>query len=76
RYYYGEGVEKNYTEAVKWYRKAADKGHLDAQYNLGNRYYNGEGVEKNYTEAVKWYRKAADKGHSNAKNTLKQLGIQ
>ena len=27
----GEGVPENDAEAVKWYRKAADQGHSDAQ---------------------------------------------
>ncbi len=25
-YYQGQGVEQNYKEAIKWYRKAADNG--------------------------------------------------
>ncbi len=33
----GEGVDKDYVEAVKWYRKAADQGHAGAQVNLGLR---------------------------------------
>ena len=37
RYYNGEGVTKDYAEAVKWYRKAAEQGHAEAQFNLGNR---------------------------------------
>ena len=46
-YYYGEDVEKNYEEAVKWYTKAAEKGNAWAMNNLGICYENGEGVEKN-----------------------------
>ena len=30
-YYKGDGVAQDYTEAVKWYRKAADQGNADAQ---------------------------------------------
>ena len=26
-YYYGQGVPKNYAEAVKWFRKAAEQGY-------------------------------------------------
>ena len=59
-YYNGIGVEKDYVEAVKWYRKAAEQGRARAQSTLGVRYANGEGVEKDYVEAVKWYRKAAE----------------
>jgi hypothetical protein len=33
-YQSGNGVTKNYVEAVKWYRKAAEQGLGDAAYNL------------------------------------------
>ena len=32
----GKGVPQDDKEAVKWYRKAADQGHPQAQSNLGN----------------------------------------
>ena len=34
RYEEGTGVAKDVSEALKWYRKAADQGHAGAQYNL------------------------------------------
>ena len=30
-YYFGQGVAQNYAEALKWIRKAADQGQVDAQ---------------------------------------------
>ena len=33
-YEFGEGVEKNYKEAVNWYKKAAEQGHEKAQNRL------------------------------------------
>jgi TPR repeat protein len=66
----GEGVEQDLEEAVRLYRLAADRGHADAQKNLGNGYYNGEGVEQDYTEAVRFYRLAADQGHAVAQYNL------
>ena len=42
----GLGVEKNNTEAVKWYRKAAEQGYAGAQANLGVMYENGRGVKR------------------------------
>ena len=44
----GEGIPQNLSEALKWYRKAADQGHAKAQNDLGVLYYEGEGVPKNY----------------------------
>ena len=31
----GQGVEKDFKEAVKWFQKAADQGYAHAQDNLG-----------------------------------------
>ena len=68
--YYGEGVPRNYVEAVKWYRRAAEQGNAYAQVNLGTMYFNGEGVPRNYVEAVKWYRRAAEHGDASAQANL------
>jgi len=62
----GDGVQQDYAEAAKWYRKAAEQGVAHAQYNLGIMYDNGQGVKQNYAEAVKWFRKAAEQGNSGA----------
>ena len=37
---------------LQWYTKAAEKGHLDAQYNLGVCMYYGRGVDRNIEQAV------------------------
>lgn len=65
-----QGVAKDPTAAVVWWRKAADKGHRDAQYHAAYAYGNGEGVAKDETEAMKWMRKAADQGHPDAQYSL------
>ncbi len=69
-YYYGRGVDENYSTAVKWYRKAAEQGHATAQYHLGYMYYNGRGVDENNSTTVEWYRKAAEQGHAIAQYHL------
>jgi TPR repeat protein len=69
-YYNGNGIEKNFKEAVKWYRMAAEQGYAPAQCNLGTCYYEGDGVVKNFKEAVKWYRIAAEEGYSPAQSNL------
>ncbi len=62
--------EENYTEAIVWYRKAADQGYANAQLNLGIMYTNGQGVAQDYAQAVTWYRKAADQGNAKAQINL------
>lgn len=61
---------QNYTEAVKWYRKAAEQGNADAQNNLGFCYSKGYGITQSRAEAIKWYRKAAEQGNAAAQNNL------
>jgi uncharacterized protein len=66
----GRGVAQDYSEAMKWYRKAAEGGLADAQYNLGLMYSKGEGVAQDSNEAVKWYGKAAGQGFAPAQYNL------
>ncbi len=57
-------VQGKYTEAVQFYRRAAELGSADAQNWLGLCYDNGTGVAQNNTEAARWYKKAAEQGNS------------
>ena len=74
QYYHDLGVKsyhsKDYSEAAKWFLKAAEQGDADAQYNLALMYENGEGVKKDYKEAVRWYTKAAEQGYASAQYML------
>jgi surface protein len=65
-----DGTPKDEGEAIKYYRKAVEQGHVKAQYFLGWCYQYGKGVKLNYSEAVKWYRKAAEQGHAGAQYFL------
>ena len=65
-YYNGQGADRNYQEALKWYRMAADKGLKEAQFSLGDMYEHGTGVERDLGQALEWYSKAAEKGHARA----------
>jgi len=47
-------------DAIKWFRKAAEKGTCWGQFNLGIRYARGDGVPQDHAEAIKWFQKAAD----------------
>ena len=60
----------NFEEAVKWWRKAADLGHVKAQNTLGVCYATGKGVTQSIEEAVKWYRTAAEQGYAEAQYNL------
>jgi TPR repeat protein len=61
------------ARAAEWYRRAADKGHAGAQFNLANMYLDGHGVPKDAGHAVTWYRKAADQGDALAQFSLASI---
>ena len=63
-------VKKDYEQAVKYFRLAAEQEYVFAQYMLGLCYYYGRGVARDYSEAVKWYRKAAEQGDADAQTNL------
>ena len=67
--------QDNYAEAVKWYRKAAEQGHAEAQYALGYSYQYGHGAAQDDEEAANWYRKAAEQGHEAARQELQDLDL-
>lgn len=69
-YYHGAGVSRDYSEACKWFKLAAEKGHSGAQYSLGMRYVLGEGVTKDEAEACKWLKLAAEQGNTSAQYSL------
>ena len=64
--------KRDYTQAVVWFRKAAEQGYAEAQNYLGRCYYFGYGVSKDYNQAKYWYRKAAEQGDVYAKEQLKE----
>ena len=64
------GIVQSDAEAVKWYRKAAEQGHIEAQNRLGMMYRDGRGVTQDHTEAVKWFLKAAEQGNADAQFNL------
>lgn len=64
------GHLRNYAEALKWYKKAAEQEHPQAQTNLGAMYYSSQSVEQDYTKAYKWTRKAAEQGDAIAQLNL------
>ncbi|MBM3845990.1 MAG: sel1 repeat family protein, partial [Verrucomicrobia bacterium] len=56
--------------AFSWFKKAAEAGHLQAQYSLGVRHLNGQGTDPNLVEAVRWLNEAAERGHPGAQDSM------
>ena len=70
RYLEGKDVTKNEEEAVDLFRKAAEQGDAEGQFQLGKCYEYGIGVEEDEKEAVNWYCKAAKQDHIDAQICL------
>ena len=69
----GEGVDQNYQEALKGYKKSADQGYVDAQVILGAMHYVGQGVAQDKVMAFEWWSKAAVQGNEAAQKSLDML---
>ena len=61
---------KNYEEALKCYREAAENGDPVGQNGMGRLYSGGYAVPKDDVEAVKWFRLAATQGLDRAQCNL------
>ena len=54
RYATGDEVPQSYSEAVRWFSKAAEQGHVVAQATLGAYYWAGRGVPQDVSKAYFW----------------------
>ncbi len=52
---------KKYSEAKKWFEKAAMKDDGNSICSLGVMYYSGLGVQQDYDQSLSWFEKALDK---------------
>ncbi len=72
----GDYFPHDYSKAVFWLAKAAEKGNIEAQCNLGYCYEQ----LKDFSNAIKWYRCSAEKGNTYgqcnlARCYLKGIGV-
>lgn len=62
RLYPGPLARARTVEALKLYRRAAEQGVVEAQYNIGLMHMAGEGTPKDDGEAARWFQRAAETG--------------
>lgn len=60
------GRQPDYANAIPWFRKAAERGLRDSQYNLGVLYARGLGGPVNLAESFRWFALAANQGDKDA----------
>lgn len=68
-------IRKDLDEAAYYFKKAAELGHVESQYEYGMRLLDGIGVEANKEEAVKWLKKSAEGGSTEAKEALERIEL-
>jgi len=73
RFASGQGRGRDDSEAIRWFRRAADLGLAEAQFNLGFMYAAGRGTERNMSEAARWYSLAAEQDLAAAQFNLGTL---
>lgn len=76
--HYGTGanVIQNDIEAAKWFERAANQGHVQAQARLASYYWSGRGVPKDLSRAYFWASLAWAQGDENSKMLLEGLSSQ
>jgi uncharacterized protein len=66
----GNGVRRDWPQALHWYGLAAAAGDTHALFNLGHMHRNGHGVPADRDAAMSFYRRAAARGHARSAEWL------
>jgi len=66
-------IHGDYSNAAISFRKAADQGNAEAQFNLALMYEEGRGVTKDDEQAAMWYSKAAEQDYARAQFNLGKM---
>lgn len=69
----GTGGPVDKQEAARWFRRAADAGVADAQYNLAMMKFRGDGVRRDSYGAIQMMRRAGENGDVRAQAALGRL---
>ncbi len=69
-YLYGDGIEEDEEEGVKWLKRSADAGHWISIMDLADCYSNGIGVSQDKLKAIDLYKKVYELGSGEAANKI------
>ncbi|MWZ50660.1 sel1 repeat family protein [Francisella tularensis] len=72
-YQYGLGTEKNYYDAYKNYKKAANGNYPKAFYQIATLYRDGLGVNKSSEKAIEYFKKSYDLSYKDSVTVLADL---
>ena len=63
--------EKDFSDALRWFSRAAEVGHALALYWLGKLYWRGHGVEQDHKQAKRFFHQAATRKVAEAQRLLR-----
>ena len=63
-------IRRDYKNAIRWYKRAAQYDNTFAIDRVGTAYYHGLGVDKDVAESVKWFTKSAELGEIHSQHYL------
>ena len=63
--------KNDFSESIKWFKKAAEAGHPEALRYMGIFYFLGQGVDTDYAKAGKWFESAVKEGDLEATRYLR-----
>jgi hypothetical protein len=69
----GHQDDTRFSDAAKWYRKAAEQGYAKAQYHLAEMYHTGKLGNGQRSNCVTWFLKAAAQGNAEAQAEVGKL---
>src|SRR5207249_1402680 len=69
----GVGVAQDMAEAVKWYRRAAEQGDVQAEVALAQACASGQGAPQDLAEAYVWLSQAMAHGNKDAEEERDNL---
>ena len=69
-YLYGDGIEEDEEEGVKWLKKSADAGHWISIMDLADCYSDGIGVSQDKLKAIDLYKRVYELGSGEAANRI------
>ena len=68
--------DKNYNDALLWFKKAANLGNIDAMMMICSINLDNDFNGKDFESALFWLKKAAQKGNQSAQETLKRANLK
>ena len=71
----GHQDSSRFSAAAEWFRKAAEQGYADAQYQLADMYNTGELGNEQRSNCIPWFLKAAAQGHAAAQAKVGELTV-